>query len=165
MFATRTASQTDTTQAARYVSARVWGDLRSIHEKFCMGTLNELADLAHDVQVGLAHDCVAELRLFLYQPGASQPSRGYIYERVVAGSFAPSSHSGRIGRSRDLVGGRIDYEVKLRSRATWERLKSQGLLRIPWRPCTGQSTSGMTARADGGYAKGEVAFSRTALVR
>ena len=165
MPATRTASRTDTAQAARYVSARILGDLRSIHEKFSMGSLEELNDLAHDVQVGLTHDCLAELRLFLYPPGVLHHTRAYIYERVAAGSFAASPHSGRIERSSSLVGGRIDYEVKLRDMTTWESLKSQGLLRVPWRPCTGRSTSGMTARADGGYAKGDVALARTMLVR
>lgn len=165
MPATRTATRTDTAQAARYVSARVWGDLQSIYEKFAMGPLEELADLAHDVQVGLAEDCLAELRLFLYPPGASLPGRIYRYERVAAGSFAPSRHSGGIERSRELLGGRIEYEVTPRSREAWDRLKNEGQLRISWRRCTGRSMSGMTRRADGGYARSDLGLSRTVYTR
>lgn len=165
MLTTRTISQTDTTQAARYVSDRVLGDLLSIHEKFDMGTLSEMKRLAHDVRVGLAHDCLAELRLFLYPPSALQHSRAYIYERVGVGSFGPSPHSGRIERSSQLIGGRIEFEVTPHDRETWDRLKDDGKLRISWRPCIGRSMDGMTAKADGGYAKSDLAFSRTAYTR
>ena len=165
MSATRTISRTDTTQAARYVGARVWGDLQSIHEKFSMGLLENLADLAHDIQVGLAHDCLDELRLFLYPPGVLQPGRVYKYERVAAGTFAPSSHSGRIERSHELIGGRLEYEVTPGDREMWERLKRSGQLRISWRRCTGRSIVGMTERADGGYAKGDLGLSRTVYTR
>lgn len=165
MLATRTASQTDTTQDARYVSARVRGDLRSIHEKFRMGTWSELEDLAHDVQVGLEYDCLSELWLFLYAPGNLLPGRAYQYQRAAPGSFGPSKHSGRIERSRELEGGRFEYQVILRNREMWEWLKSQDQLRIPWRPSPRRSADGMTASADGGYSKGDLAVSRTVYTR
>ena len=165
MCATRTASRTDTTQAARYVSDRVLGDLRSIHENFDIGTLGEMNDLAHDVRVGLTHDCLAELRLFLYAPSALQHTRSYVYKRVAVGSFGPSSHSGRIERSPQLVGGSIKYEVTPRDQKTWNWLKDDGRLRISWRSCIGRSLSGMRARADGGYAKSDLGLSRTVYTR
>lgn len=165
MPATRTDSRTDTSQAARFVGTRVLGDLQSIHEKFAMGPLERLEDLAHDVQVGLANDCLTELRLFLYPPFASQYTRAYVYQRVAVGSFAPSARSGRIERSPELVGGRVGFEVTLRDVATWERLQNQGQLRISWYSCTGRSTSGMTERSDGGYARGDLGLSRTVYTR
>ena len=161
MQRTMTVQRTDTTQAARYVSSRVLGDLLSIHEKFGMSTERELRALAHDLEIGLAHDCLSNLRLFLYSLWSSQPIRVYIYERVAIGSFASSPHSGRIARSAELVGGRIEYEVGLRDRLKWEELKRYDLLVLSWNPCRGRSTAGMTAAADGGYASGELGFSRT----
>lgn len=165
MQLTAVAQRTDTTQAARYVASRVLGDLLSIHEKFGVSTVADLHDLAHDLEVGLAHDCLSELRLYLTAVGAVQPSRVYVYKRVAAGSFAPSAHSGRIERSRELVGGSLEYEVSLRDRETWERLKQTGQLRKYWRPCNGRSTSGMTAKADGGYASGDLSLQRTVFTR
>ena len=165
MQRTMTVQRTDTTQAARYVSSRVLGDLLAIHEKFGMSTEWEMRALAHDLEIGLAHDCLSNLRLFLYSLWSSQPIRVYIYERVASGSFAPSPHSGRIARSSGLVGGRIEYEVGLRDRLKWEELKRYDLLDLSWNPCIGQSTAGMTAVADGGYASGELGFSRTMYTR
>lgn len=157
--------RTDTTQAAGYVSRRVLGDLSSIHEKFGMSTGSELNDLAHDLEVGLARDCLSELRLFLYQPSASQPSRAYTYRRTAVGSFSPSNHSGRIQRSTELVGGWLEYEVTLRDENTWDSLRSEGQLRLNWQPCNRRSLSGMTAKADGGYVSGELGLSRTMYTR
>lgn len=165
MQLTAVAQRTDTAQDARHVSTRVLGDLLSIHEKFGVSTAAELRDLAHDLEVGLAHDCLAELRLYLTAVGDHEPSRVYVYRRVGVGSFAPSPHSGRIERSSDLVGGRLEYEISLRDRKTWEDLKLAGQLRISWRPCNGRSTSGMTAKADGGYSSGELGLSRTMYTR
>ena len=157
---TRTISQTDTTQAARYVGARILGDLLSIHEKFGMGNRRELEDLAHDVQVGLA-----KLRLLLHPRWDSQPGRVYEYERADAGSFAPSSHSGRIERSRELEGGALDYQVTLRDSGRWWRLKATGELRIPWVRGVSRSLAGMIAKADGGYARAHLGVSRTVYTR
>ena len=165
MQRTMTAPRTGTIQAARYVSRRVLGDLLSIHEKFHMDTERRMRALAHDVEVGLAYDCLSALRLFLYPFGSNQLNRAYIYERVAAGSFASSPHSGRIARSSELIGGRIEYEVGLRDRLTWEALKLHDQLHLPWSACKGQSIAGMTATADGGYASGELGFSRTMYTR
>ena len=165
MQRTATVQRTDTTQAARYVSSRVLGDLLSIHEKFHMDTERRMKALAHDMEVGLIYDCLSELRLFLYSQWSTQPIRVYIYERVARGSFAPSPHSGRIARSSELIGGRIEYEVGLRDRSMWEALKSRHQLRLPWSSCSGRSTVGMSAAADGGYASGELGFSRTMYTR
>ena len=165
MQRTMTAQRTDTTQAARYVSSRVLGDLLSIHEKFHMDAEWRMRELAHDVEVGLAYDCLSELRLFLYSPRSNQPIRVYIYERVASGSFAHSPHSGRIARSSELIGGRIEYEVGLRDRSIWEDLKRRNQLHLPWGPCSGKSIAGMSAAADGGYASGGLGFSRTMYTR
>ena len=165
MQRTMAAQRTDTTQAARHVSSRVLGDLLSIHEKFGMGNEAEMRDLAHDLELGLTCDCLSVLRLFLYPCYRHQPIRVYIYERVAVGSFATSRHSGRIARSPDLIGGRIEYEVSIRNPPTWEELKLRRQLRLHWSPCTGQSTASMTATANGGYASGELGFSRTMYTR
>lgn len=167
MQRTAALQRADTTQAVCYVNRRVLGDLSSIHEKFGMSTVSELNDLAHDLEVGLACDCLSELRLFLYRPGAYQPSRVYIYRRTAIGSFSPSNHSGRIQRSAELAGGRLEYEVRLRDENAdaWDSLREEGRLRIPWQPCNGRSLSGMTAKADGGYASGELGLSRTMYTR
>lgn len=157
--------RTDTTEAARYVSDRVLGDLLSIHEKFGMSTEGEMKALAHDVELGLAHDCLSALRLFLYSPSGGQPARVYIYERVAVGSFAASPHSGRIARSWELVGGKIEYEVSLQDRSVWEKLKASNQLHLPWNYCRGRSISGMTATANGGYTSGDLGFSRTIYTR
>ena len=161
MQRTRTMAQTDTTQAARYVSNRIRGDLLSIHEKFGMNTVSELGRLAHDIEVGLRHDCLDSLSLFLYPPGWHTPHTAYIYSRAAPGSFELSPHSGRIARCSILVGGFLRYEVRLRCSATWEALKPQ--LLIPWAPCVRQTTHGMSATADGGYASGQIGMSRTHL--
>ena len=165
MQRTMVAQRTDTAQAVRYVTSRILGDLLSIHEKFGMSTVAELQDLAHDLELGLTHDCLSELRLYLAAAGADEPSRVYVYERVAAGSFAPSAHSGRIERSRELLDGRLEYQVSLRDRETWEHLKHTDQLRIRWLPCKRRSTSGMTERADGGYASGELSLARTMYTR
>ena len=162
MQRTRTMSETDTTQAARFVSNRITGDLLSIHEKFGMKTERELRQLAHDIEIGLRHDCLESLSLFLYPPGwSSTVHTAYIYRRAAPGSFAPSPHSGRIERCSRLVGGSMRYEVRLRCRDTWAALKPQ--LLISWAPCVGQTTHGMSATADGGYASGQLGMSRTHL--
>ena len=88
------ARQKTDTFAARKVGHRVLGDLLSIHEKFRMDTEAGMRNLAHDIEIGLAYDCLSSLSLFLYPSGMCQPHRVYIYRRVAAGSFAPSSHSG-----------------------------------------------------------------------
>lgn len=160
MQRTRTIQQTETTtHAARYISTRILGDLLSIHEKFNISTKEELIDLAHDVQIGLAHDCLSDLRLFLYPPGIYEPSRIYVYRRVDVGSFAPSNHSGRIQRSGELDGGRINYEVTLRDVTAWNNLRDR--LRISWCPCNGRSIYGTVATTDGGYVSGGLGVSRT----
>ena len=130
-----------------------------------METERNLADLAHDVQVGLEYDCISQLKLFLYQKGADKPARAYIYARAAPGSFAPSSHSGNIERNTSLVGGELKYEVFLRNRETWEKLKKAGRLRIAWSPCEGRSTAGMNSKVDGGYASGEIGFLRQCFSR
>ena len=165
MLATRTMSRTGTAQAARYLGTRVLGDLLSIHEKFSMGDEGEMRALAHDVELGLAHDCLSELRLFLYAVRSQEPTRVYIYERVAAGTFSASTHSGRIARSRELTDGRIGYEVSLHDRATWDKLKAGGHLSLSWSPCVGRSIAGMSATTDGGYASGELGLSRTVYTR
>lgn len=163
MQLTRTAQKTDTTEAARFVANRVLGDLLSIHEKFLMSTEREMRNLAHDIEVGLANDCLEALSLFLYPKGCQDPHTAYLYRRVAPGSFSSSAHSGRIVRCSMLVGGGLQFEVSLRNRATWDQLKPN--LKISWRPCVGRSTAGMSANADGGYASGELGFARTHLRR
>ena len=162
MQRTMTAARTDAA-AARFVSSRVLGDLLSIREKFSMSSDREVRDLAHDIELGLAWDCLNALNLFLYPPGWRLPHTAYIYRRVAPGSFEVSPHSGRIARCTILVGGTLKFEVSLRHRDVWETLKPQ--LRISWSPCTAQSTANMSAKADGGYASGELGFARTHLRR
>ena len=165
MQRTTTAERTNTGVAARRVGRRVRGDLLAIHERFDMRTAKHLEDLAHDIQVGLEHDCISEFKLFLYKKGASEPTRAYTYRRTAPGSFAPSEHSGNIARNSSLVGGRLDYEVWPRSGGKWDQLKKAGKLRIGWSPCTGRSTAGMTSAADGGHASGQIGFARDCLSR
>ena len=165
MLRTTTVSTTDTTAAARFVGNRVLGDLLSIHEKFSMGTEQELRNLAYDVTLGLVHDCLDRLSLFLYPISWTEPHTAYVYERTAPGSFTPSTRSGRIERCSMLVGGTLDYQLSLRQRDVWEELKRRGLLKIGWKPCLGQSTAGMTSRTDGGYASGNIGFSRNHLRR
>lgn len=162
---TATAQRTDTAAAAHRVARRVHGDLLAIHERFDMETESNLANLAHDVQVGLEHDCISQLKLFLYQKGATAPTRAYVYDRAAPGSFAPSSHSGNIERNTSLVGGELKYEIFLRDREIWEKLKKDGKLRISWSPCEGRSTAGMKSRIDGGYTSGEIGLSRACFSR
>ena len=162
MQSTLTRQKTDTL-AARRVAHRVLGDLLSIHEKFRMNTEAGMRNLAHDIEIGLAYDCLNSLSLFLYPSGGHLPHRVYVYRRVAAGSFSASPHSGRIGRDSLLVGGPFEYEVTLRDRETWNWLKQSALLRIPWTACHGRPTAGMSAHNDGGYTSGELAFSRTCL--
>lgn len=160
---TRTKQRTDTTQAARYVTNRLRGDLRAIHEKFNMSSMNELMNLAGDIELGLSHDCLSGLSLFLYPPAWTEPLTAYIYERVAPRSFAHSPHSGRIARCAPLIGDRLTFEVTLLDSNTWASLKPR--LKINWISCTGTSTAGMAATSDGGYASGELGFSRTRLQR
>ena len=159
MQQTRVMQTTDTTQAARYVTNRVRGDLRSIHEKFGMSSLSEIGNLADDIELGLCRDCLNGLSLFLYPHGWSTPHTAYKYERVAPGSFEHSAHSGRIVRCNLLVNGHLGFEVTLRDRQTWARLRPW--LKIKWVSCTGTSTAGMAGVADGGYASGDLGFSRT----
>lgn len=163
MQQTRVMQTTDTAQAARYVTNRVRGDLRAIHEKFNMSSLREIQNLADDVELGLSYDCLNRLSLFLYPPGRSTPHTAYIYKRVAPGSFEPSAHSGRIVRCNLLVDGYLEFEVGLRDSSKWASLRKQ--LKINWVSCIGTSTTGMTQAADGGYASGELGFSRTYLRR
>lgn len=165
MQGTMTAQRTGTALAARYVSSRVLGDLLSIHEKFHIGTKKEMRDLVHDLELGLVHDCLSSLRLCLYTSLGHSPTRVYVYERVAIGSFAPSSHSGRITYSPELFRGKIEYEISLRDRSKWEALKLGGQLQLIWSPCNRQSIAGMTATADGGYASGDLGLSRTMYMR
>ena len=165
MQRTATQQRTDTTEAVRYIRNRVLGDLIAIHDKFGMATEQLMYSLSHDVGVGLLYDCIESLRLFLYRSGWYEPHRAYVYHRVAPGSFDSSPHSGRIARDRDLVGGRLEFEVYLRYPELWESLKQKGLLCISWGPCSGRSTQSMTARADGGYASGDIGFSRTCFSR
>ena len=155
--------RTETTEAVRFVESRVLGDLLAIHEKFRMGAEDSMRSLAHDVGVGLRHDCLECLRLFLFPRFGYEPHRAYVYHRAAPGSFDHSPHSGRIARDGSLVDGRFEFEVWLRDRLSWEQLKREGRLRIPWGPCVGRSTRGMCVRPDGGYASGDVALSRTYL--
>ena len=164
MQRTMTMPRTDTTQAARYVANRVLGDLLAIREKFGVSTDRELRDLAHDLEIGLRHDCLNKLSLFLFPRGWDNPHTAYIYDRVAPGSFRASPHSGRIARCSILVGGSLSYEVNLRDADTWDRLKARDL-RITWSPCVGQSTHGMCAKSNGGYTSGDLGFSRAYLRR
>lgn len=163
MLQTRLMQTSDTRQAARYVTNRVRGDLRAIHEKFNMSSLREIQNLADDVELGLSYDCLSRLSLFLYPSGWSAPHTAYIYNRVAPGSFEPSAHSGRIVRCNLLVNGRLEFEVGLRDPEMWSDLRER--LKINWVSCLGTSTTGMSLAADGGYASGELAFSRNYLRR
>lgn len=165
MQRTATRQRTDTTEAVRYVQNRVLGDLLAINEKFELRSEQDMRDLAHDVGLGLFYDCLESLRLFLYRSRWYEPHRAYVYYRSAPGSFDSSPHSGRIAWDGDLVGGRLEFEVYPRNQALWESLKQKGLLCINWGPCSGRSTQGMTARADGGYASGDIGFSRTCFAR
>lgn len=164
MQLTTTMPRTDVTQAARYLGNRVLGDLLAIREKFGVSTERELRDLAHDVEIGLRHDCLNSLSLFLFPKGWVIPHTAYVYHRVAPGTFRASSRSGRIARCSMLVGGSLSYEVSLRDKDTWYILNARSL-RIAWSPCVGQSTDGMFAKSDGGYASGDLGFSRTCLRR
>lgn len=164
MQRTTTIPRTDTAQAARYVANRILGDLLAIREKFGVSTDREVRDLAHDVEVGLQYDCLNRLSLFLYPKGWTRPHTAYLYDRVAPGSFSPSPHSGRIARCSILVGGYLHFEVSLRDASVWEQLKVRSL-KIAWSPCVGQSTNGMSAKSNGGYASGDIGFSRTYMRR
>lgn len=157
--------KTDTNLAARRVARRVLGDLLAIHEKFDMDTESNVRNLAHDLELGLAHDCIESLKLFLYRKGATAPRRAYQYERVAAGSFSASAHSGRIVLDTLLVGGRLEFEVRLRDRKKWESLKADGNPLIRWGPCDGRSMSGMSSSSNGGYTSGSIGFARTCFTQ
>lgn len=157
--------RTDVTTDVRYVQNRVYGDLLAIHEAFGIDTKEHMYKLAHDVGLGLSSDCLGQLSLFLYQYGCFAPHRVYRYRRVAPGSFDHSSHSGRITRDANLFGGRLESEIALINRSVWEELKTRSQLYLRWGPCVGRSTYGMRERSDGGYASGEVGFSRTCLIR
>ena len=164
MQRTATMPKTDTAQAARFVANRILGDLLAIREKFRVSTEREVRNLAHDVEIGLRHDCLNSLSLFLFPKGWVYPHTAYVYDRVAPGSFRESPHSGRVARCSILVGGSLSFEVGLRDASTWYRLNT-GSLRIAWSPCLGQSTNGMFAQVDGGYASGDLGVSRTCLRR
>ena len=165
MQQTVTRQRTSTMEAVRYVENRLLGDLLAIHEKFEMTTEERMRFLAHDVGVGLAHDCLDSLSIFLYRPGDYEFHRAYVYHRVAPGSFVHSPHSGRIARDSSLVGGRIDFELLPRDRPQWERLKQLGRLQLRWKPSRGRSMHGMYEQADGGYASGDVGISRTCFTK
>ena len=165
MQRTITDSTIDSRAAARFVGNRVLGDLLSINEKFGMRTEQELRSLAYDVTLGLLHDCLDRLSLFLYPISWTQPHTAYVYERTAPGSFTPSSRSGRIERCSMLVGGTLHYEISLIERHIWDELARAGHLKLAWKPCAGQSTTGMTSRTDGGYASGDIGFARNHLRR
>lgn len=164
---TRTAAtqRTSTTQDAQFVARRVRGDLLSIHEKFGIGTERLMCDLAHDLELGLYHGCVATFRVFLYPPSSSDPSHCYHYERANVDTFQVRPHSGGIARAPSLLRGRHRCEIELSDAGTWDQLRRQGRLRRPWRSRVGTSTDGMTSSTDGGYASGALGVSRTLFTR
>lgn len=159
MQQTRVMQTTDTREAARYVTNRVRGDLQAIHEKFGMSSPREIENLANDIELGLCLDCLNGLSLFLYPQGWSKPLIAYKYERAAPGSFERSAHSGRIARCKILVNGHLEFEVAIRDWRIWSSLRQW--LRIQWVSCIGTSTAGMVGVADGGYASGDLGFSRT----
>jgi len=158
---------TDTDLAARRVSRRVHGDLLSMIEKLDVTSSTDISSLVHDLRVGIACDCIAQLSVFLYQKGADRddPHRVYEYRRVARGSFEESAHSGRIAYDWALAGGRVEFEVTPRDSAAWDKLKSDGSLKLPWSYCTGRSTAGMTVSADGGYGAGTIGLARSCRTR
>lgn len=160
-------TETDTDLAARRVSRRVHGDLDSMIEKLAVTSATDISSLVHDLRVGIAHDCIELLSVFLYQKGADRDElhRVYEYQRVARGTFEESAHSGRITYEQALAGGRIEFEVTPRNRAAWDKLKTDGELEIPWSPCTGRSSAGMTLSADGGYGSGTIGLARSCRTR
>ena len=161
----RTAADTDL--AAQRVSRRVHGDLDSMIEKLAISSATDISSLTHDLRVGIAHDCVEFLSVFLYQKGADpdEPHRVYEYRRVARGTFEESAHSGRIPYDPVLAGGRIEFELTPRNRVVWDKLKNDGKLEIPWSQCKGRSTAGMTLSADGGYGAGTIGLARSCRTR
>lgn len=162
-----TIQRTETDLAALKVARRVEGDLLSILEKLDMSSATDINDLVHDLRIGIAEDCIETLNVFLYEKGAGyhDARRAYAYRRVDRGNFTESAHSGRIAWDSALAGGRIEFQVWPRDRASWESLKASGKLRINWTPCKDRSTAGMTASADGGYGSGSIGLSRTCYTR
>jgi hypothetical protein len=158
---------TDTDLAARRVSRRVHGDLESMIEKLAVTSATDISSLIHDLRVAIAHDCLELLSVFLYQKGADRdaPQRVYEYRRVARGTFEESAHSGRITYDPALAGGRIEFQVTPRNRAVWDKLKTDGELEIPWSPCKGRSTAGMTLSEDGGYGSGSIGLARSCRTR
>lgn len=157
----------DTDLAAQRVSRRVRGDLDSMIEKLAVTSATNVSNLVHDLRVGIAHDCIELLSMFLYQKGADrdEPHRVYEYRRVARGEFEESTHSGRITYDAALAGGRIEFEITPRNRAVWDSLKSDGKLEIAWSQCNGRSTAGMTHSADGGYGAGAIGLARSCRTR
>ena len=161
MQLTMSRQRTDTDVAVRYVTNRVLGDLLAVQDRLGESGTDTIRSLAHDVGVGLLHDCLDSLSLFLFCRGQSDPNYVYVYRRAGPGSFEASPHSGRITRDHELSGGALDFELGIRDRSTWDDLKQRGELLIRWQTCVGRSMEGMSARPDGGYASGEVGLSRT----
>lgn len=157
--------RTNTTQDARYLARRVLGDLLSIHEKFDIGTVRRMRDLAHDLEIGLDYGCVTTFRIFLYPQGESVPSHCYHYERASVGVFQERTHSGGITRAPSLRHGWHRCEIRLSAPDVWYDLRQRGALRLPWSSCVGISTAGMTSSTDGGYASGALGVSRTLFTR
>lgn len=162
----KTGTETDLA-AARRVSRRVHGDLDSMIEKLAVTSTTDISSLVHDLRVGIERDCIARLSAFLYQKGADrdEPHRVYEYQRVSRGTFEESAHSGRIAYDSALSGGRIEFQVTPRNRVVWEKLKSDGELRIPWSSCKSRSTAGMSLSSDGGYGAGTIGLSRSCRTR
>lgn len=167
MSATIQRIDTDTDLAGRKVARRVHGDLLSIIEKLDVTNTTNITDLMHDLRVGISDDCIETLTVFLYEKGAGydEARRAYVYRRVERGTFIESAHSGRIFWDSALAGGRVEFEVRPRDQAAWDKLKTDHKLRLNWTTCSGRSTAAMTASADGGYGSGSIGLSRSCLVR
>ena len=153
---------TITEQDAAFVSRRLLGDLLSVHEDYGMESWGYFVDLAHDLELGLYHECVSKALFMLYKKDSTVEEEILVYT-VEDREFTPSSHSGRLPFNADLVGGWFNAHVT--KSAGWDDLETKNKFRLNWTPRAAPSTAGMTAASDGGYSSGALRVSRTAYRR
>ena len=161
---TRERERTTVAANAAKLARRLRGDLQALHRLYEVSTESYLGDLAHDIEVALANECIARLRLGLVD-AAGVLREVYDYEVSNSGDLVPAPHSGRFEFNSGLQGSSLTFRLTPSRRPAWEQLKKDGRLRIGWTTASDLDTSGMGTSDDGAYTAGNLALIRRRLTR
>ena len=152
------------TEDAQKVARKFLGDLQALERLYEIGDDDHLRNMAHDLEVGLVHNCISHVRLCFLDTGTDKPIAVYHYAVSPSGNLTAALHSGRFRFDARLHYSRFTIQVTPSNSQKWEELKRDGSLCLRWSPANVLDLSGLVVRDDGAYTAGDLALRRSAYL-